>query len=122
MDKPPMCILARERLKGLGDSLLQGLRRACCLRSQARLDLGPTFFNRGEVGRIRWQLEEADTSGGTGGRHACDLRGCESIHDENLAGTELRHPYRTQKGQKALAIRKAFNRHGGDQALETQGA
>ena len=53
MGKPPVSILTRDRRERFGDGLLQGLQCSCGLRSQERLDLGPTFFDRGQVGRIR---------------------------------------------------------------------
>jgi hypothetical protein len=57
MGKPSVSIPARDRRERFGDSLLQGLQRSCCLRSQERLDLGPTFFDRRPGGRIRRQIE-----------------------------------------------------------------
>jgi len=47
--------------------------------------------------------------------------GFEVIHNEDLAWTKLRQQHLVQKGQKDLAIGEAFDRHGGDQPLETQG-
>jgi hypothetical protein len=120
MGKPPVSLLTRDRRKRFGDSPLQGLQRSCGLRSQERLDLGPTFFDRRQVGRIRRQIEQPDASGGTGVRHARHLMGFEMIHEEELAWAELRHEHLPQKGQKDLAIGEAFDRHGGDKTLQTQ--
>ena len=85
-----MCILACDRRERFGYGLLQGLQRACRLGSQERFDLGPTLFDRGEIRRIRRQLEQPDTSGSTRGRHRRDLMGFAIIHNEDLAGTQLR--------------------------------
>src|SRR5215510_5019056 len=60
MGKPPVRILACDRRECLGDGLLQGLQRACRLGSHARLDLGPALFDRGEIGRIRREIEQPD--------------------------------------------------------------
>jgi hypothetical protein len=46
--------------------------------------------------------------------------GFEIIHDENLAWPELRHQPFPQKGEKDRAIGEAFDRHGGNKALQTQ--
>jgi hypothetical protein len=47
--------------------------------------------------------------------------GCEISHDEELAWPELRPHHLPQKGKQDLAIAAAFDGHGGDQTLETQG-
>jgi hypothetical protein len=120
MSKPPVSILARNRRECFSDGLLQGFQRSCCLRPQERLDLGPTFFDWRQVGRIRRQVEQADTSGGTGVRDARHFMGCEIVHDEDLAGPELRHKRFLQKSQKDLTIGEAFDRHGGDKPLGIQ--
>src|SRR5438128_11765460 len=90
MGKPPMRILARDRRERFGDGLLQGLQRACCFCPQERLDLGPALFDRGEIGRIRREIEQPDASGSTGFGYPCHFMGFEVIHDEELAGTALR--------------------------------
>ena len=122
MGKPPVRILACDRRACLGDGLLQGLPRACRLGSQERLDLGPALFDRGEIGRIRWEREQPDASGGTRGRHSRDLMDCEIIHDEDVTGPELWQQHPMQKGQQDRAIGEACDRHGRDQPLKTQGA
>ena len=122
MGKPPVSILARDRRKRFGDSVLQGFPRSGCLRPQKRLDLGPTFFDRGQVGRIRREVEQSDTSSGTGVRDPRHFMGCEIVHDEDLAWPELRHKHLPQQSKKDLAIGEAFDRHGGDETLETQGS
>jgi Transposase len=120
MGKPPVRILARDHRECLGDGLLQGLQRSGRCRSQDRLDLGPTFFDGGEVGRIRRQIEQPDARGGTGGGNPRHFMGAKIIHNEELAWTQLWQQHLAQKGEKHLAIREARHRHGCDHPLETQ--
>jgi hypothetical protein len=120
MGKPPVRILARDRRECFGDGLFQGLPRTCCLRPQERLDLGPTCFDRGQVGRIRRQIEPPDARGGTDVRNTRPLMGFEISHDEDLAWTELRDTHFSQKGEEDRAIGEAFDCHGGDKPLRTQ--
>jgi hypothetical protein len=46
--------------------------------------------------------------------------GFEVIHDEQLAGTELRYQYFTQKGQKDLPVGEAFHGHGRNKPIASQ--
>jgi hypothetical protein len=46
--------------------------------------------------------------------------GFEISHDEDLAWPELRHQHLPQKGEKDRAVGEAFDRHGGNQSLQTQ--
>ena len=122
MGKPPTRILAGDRCERCGDGLLQGFQRPGCLCPQECLDLRPTFFDRGEIGRIRREVEQPDARGSTGVRDARHLVGFEIIHDEDLTWPELWHEYLLQKSQKDFAVGEPFDRHGRDQPLETQGA
>ena len=83
------------------------VQRAGSLRPPERLDLGPAFFERGQVGRIRRQVEQPDASGGTGVHEARHFMGFEIVHDEDLAWPELRHKHLPQKSKKDLAIGEA---------------
>jgi hypothetical protein len=122
MGKPPVRILACDRRECLSKGLLQGLQRSCRLGSQERLDLGPAFFDGGEIGRIRRQIEQPDASGGTGGSDARHFMRTQIIHKEELTWMQLRHQHLLEKGEKDRAIREAFDRHGRNHPRETQRA
>jgi hypothetical protein len=122
MGKPPMRILTGDRPKCLSNGLLQGLQRSCRLGSQARLDLGPAFFDGGEIGRIRRQIEQPDASGGTSSSDARHFMRTQIIQNEELTWAQLRQQHLLEKGQKDRAIREAFDRHGGNHPRETQRA
>jgi hypothetical protein len=117
-----MRLLTCDRPECLSNGLLQGLQRSCRLGSQARLDLGPAFFDGGEIGRIRRQIEQPDASGGTGGRDARHCMRTPIIPHEELPWTPLRQSHLLEQGEKDRAIREAFDRHGGNHPREIQGA
>jgi hypothetical protein len=78
--------------------------------------------NQEQVGRIGQEREEPDARGDTGCGDTRHVLGCKVIQDQSLPEPPLRYEHLPGQGQKHLAIGNAFDRHGGDQPLETPGA
>src|SRR5512143_4015411 len=56
--EPAAGVLGRERVEGVGQGDLEGIRGAGGEGAQERLDLGPHRLDRAEIGRVTGQVEK----------------------------------------------------------------
>ena len=110
--QPTLSLLAGDRRKRFRDGLPEARQRPCGLRSQDRLDCGPTCLERGEVRRVGGQGEESGAHGCNRLAYPCHLMGVEMIAPHHLPGPQLRHQHFLHKGQKGVSVHKAVDHHG----------
>src|SRR6516162_3876045 len=69
----------------LGDGVFQSVSRPRLERTQDLLDLRPSWFDRIQVGRVRWQVQQACAAGLNPFPHSGHLMGGKIVHDDHLA-------------------------------------
>jgi len=86
-----MNILSGNRLQSLFECLDQVRQRSCLEAPQDGLDLRPDQFNRVEVRRVRWQVEQVGTARTDQLFQPSDLVSGQIVHEQNITGLEGRN-------------------------------
>jgi len=86
--KPATCILSRDGEQRLGNGLLKRFSRAGALSAQQGLHFGERLFNRGEIGRVSWQEQQAAASGFYGSSDTRALMNAQIIQNHDLPWLE----------------------------------
>ena len=107
-----------DSLERLSNRLIEGLTRTSRFSPQAGLDLGPTFFNRGEIRCIGGQREETRPSGGYRLCHPRHFMSLQVVENHDLAGPQVGKQDVVEKGEKYRAIGEAFDGHRRHDALQ----
>ena len=84
MSKPPLNILKRNSQQGLFECLDQIWERVGFESTQYGLDLRPSQFNRVEVRRVRWQIDQVRTPRLDHGFNPSDLVGRQVVHEQDV--------------------------------------
>lgn len=96
-----------------GDSWLQRGHGTGLGRTQILLELRPALFNRVEVGRVRWQIQQACSGGLDQCAHARHFVRGQIVHHYAVAWPQVRAQHLFQIRQEHVAIGGRFNGHGG---------
>src|SRR5215207_11523966 len=90
MGKPAMNIVGGNRLESLFESIDQIGPCSSLETPQDGLDLRPGQFNRIEVRRVRWQVDQVGTARADQLIQTRYLMSGKIVHEQNITGLEVR--------------------------------
>ncbi len=111
-----------DGLESLCGGVFELRHGSCGERAQAGFELGPGFFDGIEVGRVGWQVEQGCLASLDPFAYAVDLVRAQVVHNDHVAGTQLRAQYLVEEGQKHVAVGGGLDGHGGQHAGVVHGA
>ena len=104
-------ILGRNSGERFGESMLEGGDRAGLEGAQLLFNLCPAFFDRVEIGRVRRQVTERGAGLFNEIPDAIHFMGSQIVHDDELAGLQLRAQDVFEISPEDIAVGGCFDRH-----------
>jgi hypothetical protein len=111
MLEPAKGIAARHRSHRRSDGLDQRLVSPCGCPTQAGFDLGERLLDRGEVGGVRRQIQQATLPGFHQLANALSLMCSQVVQDDDLAWLQLRGQHLAHIRFKGASVHPAFDGH-----------
>ncbi len=94
---------------------------SCADGSESLLEFAPGLFDGVEVRRVGRQVEQRSPAGLDPLAYAVDLVGAEIVHDEDMAGPQLRAQHLVEIGEEDLTVCSRLDGHGSQHAAVVHG-
>lgn len=95
---------------------MEGLLGTCADGSEGLLELAPGLFDWVQIGRVGGQVEQRSPARLDSLAYAVNLVGAEIVHDDDVAGSQLRTQHLVEVGEEDFAVGGRLDRHGGEHA------